>query len=78
MVVFDDLASRVELSEMSVVGKRVALAKNGSLKHNQHEDLAPAVEDRMRFEAMDLKRCHSLEEPRNIRFSSACFQPQHV
>ena len=58
VVVLDDLASRVELSEVTVVGKRVAFAKGRSLKRNQHEDLVTAVEDRVRFKAVDLKRRH--------------------
>jgi hypothetical protein len=56
MVVLDDLASRVELPEVTIVGERVALARCRSLELDEHEDLVNAVEDCVRLKTGALAR----------------------
>lgn len=53
MVIFDHLAGRVELPEVTIVGERVDLAVGRSLESDEHEDLVTAVEERVWFKTSD-------------------------
>jgi len=78
VVVLDDLASRIELPEVTVVGERVPLTLIRRLERNEHEDLCTAVEDRVWFKPCDLEWCQRLEEPCDIRLAAAFLKPRHV